>query len=201
MDKNLKIHTVSFLLSLLGLFVLIFDLGFQHIELVTIISNIFYVLVLLLGITSTAIRYYKNKKFPRKEVIIFDALSILFTVFVFLRPFILRDLQPVEILVARDNWVKFAIFLTFIREFSDLKITIDRTIFNPAQVFIMSFLAIIFIGSLLLLLPNATHSGISYIDALFTSTSAVCVTGLIVVDTGSYFTTLGQTIILILIQI
>lgn len=51
------------------------------------------------------------------------------------------------------------------------------------------------------MLPNSTHSGISFIDALFTSTSAVCVTGLIVVDTGTYFTGLGQTIVLFLIQI
>ena len=72
---------------------------------------------------------------------------------------------------------------------------------NPAQLFVGSFLLIIFLGTLLLLLPKATHSGIGLIDALFTSTSAVCVTGLIVVDTGSYFTTFGQTVIMILIQL
>jgi len=53
---------------------------------------------------------------------------------------------------------------------------------------------------MLLMLPNATHSGITLIDAMFTSTSAVCVTGLIVVDTGSFFTQFGQIIILMLIQ-
>jgi potassium uptake TrkH family protein len=56
-------------------------------------------------------------------------------------------------------------------------------------------------GSLLLLLPASTYDGISYLDALFTSTSAVCVTGLIVVDTGSYFTFFGQMVIMALIQI
>jgi trk system potassium uptake protein len=56
-------------------------------------------------------------------------------------------------------------------------------------------------GTILLLLPNATHSGISLVDALFTSTSAVCVTGLIVVDTGTFFTRFGQLIILTLIQL
>lgn len=54
---------------------------------------------------------------------------------------------------------------------------------------------------MLLLLPKATHNGISFVDALFTSTSAVCVTGLIVVDTGTYFTLFGQSIILFLIQV
>src|SRR5690625_7260306 len=75
-----------------------------------------------------------------------------------------------------------------------------RTVLNPALLFIFSLLLLIFIGSLLFFLPKSTHHEISYIDALFTATSAVCVTGLVVVDTGSYFTTFGQTIILLLIQ-
>src|SRR5690606_35464839 len=97
-------------------------------------------------------------------------------------------------------WVKFAIILTFIREFSEQDINYKRTILNPAQLVLASFLGIIALGTLLLMLPNATHNGISFLDALFTSTSAVCVTGLIVVDTGSYFTVFGQSIILFLIQ-
>ena len=73
--------------------------------------------------------------------------------------------------------------------------------YNPAIVFVGSFFAIIFLGSFLLMLPNATSHGISFTDALFTSTSAVCVTGLIVLDTAKDFTTIGQTIIICLIQI
>src|SRR5690606_11209972 len=94
-----------------------------------------------------------------------------------------------------------AVILSFIREFSERKLNLSRTYFNPAQIFILSFLIIILLGSLLLMLPKATHNGISFIDALFTSTSAVCVSGLIVVDTGTYFTLFGQSIILFLIQI
>jgi len=74
--------------------------------------------------------------------------------------------------------------------------------FHPASLLLMSFLAAIVLGTALLLLPAATVSHqIKLIDALFTATSAVCVTGLIVVDTGSYFTFFGQLVILILIQI
>lgn len=73
--------------------------------------------------------------------------------------------------------------------------------YNPAIVFVGSFFAIIFLGSFLLMLPNATTYEISFTDALFTSTSAVCVTGLIVLDTAKDFTTIGQTIIICLIQI
>ena len=75
--------------------------------------------------------------------------------------------------------------------------------FQPAQLLALSFVVAIFIGTFLLLMPFSTHTGttISFVDALFTSTSAVCVTGLIVQDTASFFTPIGQMIILILFQL
>lgn len=63
------------------------------------------------------------------------------------------------------------------------------------------FLVIILIGTILLLLPISHHGDISFIDALFTATSAVCVTGLTVLKIGSDFTFFGQIIILILIEV
>jgi len=73
---------------------------------------------------------------------------------------------------------------------------------HPAMLLVSSFLVVILLGTLLLLLPAAGASGsISFINALFTATSAVCVTGLVVVDTGTYFTIFGQCVILVLIQI
>lgn len=73
---------------------------------------------------------------------------------------------------------------------------------HPATLVLASFLLAILTGTFLLKLPMATKTGhIPWSDALFTATSAVCVTGLVVVDTGSYFTTLGQWMILIMIQI
>jgi len=74
---------------------------------------------------------------------------------------------------------------------------------HPAQIIVGSFLTIILIGAFLLMLPRATvgGQGLSFINALFTSTSAVCVTGLIVVDTATKFTVLGQVIIMILIEL
>jgi trk system potassium uptake protein TrkH len=75
--------------------------------------------------------------------------------------------------------------------------------FQPAQLLALSFVGAIFVGTFLLLMPFSTHAGsnISFVDALFTSTSAVCVTGLIVQDTATFFTPLGQMIILILLQL
>ena len=73
---------------------------------------------------------------------------------------------------------------------------------HPATLVMASFLLVITVGTLLLKLPVSTETGfISWVDALFTATSAVCVTGLVVVDTGSYFTVYGQCVILALIQI
>ena len=72
---------------------------------------------------------------------------------------------------------------------------------NPSLILAFSFLIIILIGSGLLMLPRATYNGISWIDALFTSTSATCVTGLVSVDVPTVFTVEGQIIIMLLIQI
>jgi trk system potassium uptake protein TrkH len=74
---------------------------------------------------------------------------------------------------------------------------------NPPQIVVLSFLIIIICGTFLLSLPQATKDGIKMplVDALFTATSATCVTGLIVRDTGSYFSTFGQMVIMFLFQI
>lgn len=74
---------------------------------------------------------------------------------------------------------------------------------NPSAVMAISFLVIILIGSLLLIMPKCTipEVNLSWIDSLFTATSAVCVTGLIPIDVASTFTFSGQLIIICLIQI
>jgi len=72
---------------------------------------------------------------------------------------------------------------------------------SPARISICGFLILIFIGALLLMIPSATVTGdFGFINALFTATSASCVTGLSVVDTGSTFTLFGKIVILGLIQ-
>lgn len=74
---------------------------------------------------------------------------------------------------------------------------------NPSQLFVIGFGSIIFLGAFLLTLPIATYDGKGayFVDALFTATSATCVTGLVVVDTGTTFTIFGQAVILGLIQV
>ena len=74
---------------------------------------------------------------------------------------------------------------------------------SPARIIALGFAAVILLGSALLMLPVCVRAGVSlpYIDALYTSASAVCVTGLLPVDVGDTFTSFGQTIIALLIQI
>ena len=72
---------------------------------------------------------------------------------------------------------------------------------NPSLILAGSFFLIICIGTGLLMLPRCTVDGISWVNALFVSTSAVCVTGLVPVDVATTFTSLGQLFIIILIQI
>jgi potassium uptake TrkH family protein len=81
--------------------------------------------------------------------------------------------------------------------------TTKRHRLHPAQVVVSGFALTIFGGTALLMLPNARvgPGGASFLEALFTATSAVCVTGLTVVDTAVYWTPFGQVVILMLIQI
>lgn len=78
-----------------------------------------------------------------------------------------------------------------------------RISMTPPQLILLGFAAVILLGSLLLALPISTKSGqaVSYTDALFTATSATCVTGLVTLSTVATWSVFGQVIILLLIQI
>jgi trk system potassium uptake protein TrkH len=79
---------------------------------------------------------------------------------------------------------------------------VEKLTTNPAQTILLSFAAVIFAGTLLLMMgfTAVDGRGLSFLNALFTSASCVCVTGLTVVDTASYFTFPGQVVLLALIQ-
>ncbi|XID96022.1 TrkH family potassium uptake protein [Paenibacillaceae bacterium WGS1546] len=77
----------------------------------------------------------------------------------------------------------------------------DKT--SPPQLIMIIFFCLIWVGALLLMLPQASTTGqsVGLLNALFTATSAICVNGLVVLDTGSVFSTFGQVVIMILIQV
>ncbi|CUS76471.1 hypothetical protein JGI20_01609, partial [Candidatus Kryptobacter tengchongensis] len=118
--------------------------------------------------------------------------------------FYIREPQTIDIKTLTRIYIASAqIYLTLDIALKTVRYSqrlIQKSI-HPTRLLTFSFLLLISLGTLLLLLPKATYNGISLIDALFTATSAVCVTGLIVVDTGTYFTRFGQFIIMVLIQL
>lgn len=101
-----------------------------------------------------------------------------------------------DFLCARINAYILEVMVKLLAFFNKIKLT-------PPQVVAAGFLTVILVGAILLNTPFVTNSGesIGFENAVFTSTSAVCVTGLVVVDTGTYWNYAGKTIIIILIQI
>jgi len=107
-----------------------------------------------------------------------------------------------------DVWVRraaqVAIVLSLVVRLVELNQFLATLRVRPALLFVGSFLALIAVGTGLLLLPVATAPGeppTSFTDALFTATSGVCVTGLVVVDTGTHWAPLGRYVILALVQL
>ena len=96
----------------------------------------------------------------------------------------------------------YLVFLVIIKVIQVIPEILAKNI-NPARLVLLSFFSVIVVGMLLLMLPAATVDGmgLNFIDALFMATSAVCVTGLIVVDTATHLTMFGQGVILVLIQL
>lgn len=202
MRLGLKIfYKISLALSVIGVIVLVFDFGFAQSTILQSILNGYFIWVLVVGILATLVRYFDRWGNFTKGVLVFDVVSVGLISGILYFHFQHSHPQLVYPTLYNDIWIKLAVLLTFIREFSDLNLNYKRKLLNPAQLFIISFFVIIKLGTWLLLLPKATTGGIAYIDAFFTATSAVCVTGLAVVDTGTYFTTFGQVIIMLLIQI
>lgn len=126
------------------------------------------------------------------SVILFTSLIISLTHSDFSSSYILQKVKP--ILEAGLIFYFLIRLLFFVRFIYDIY-------FNPAIVFVGSFMILVLTGAFLLMLPSATTQGISFTNAIFTATSAVCVTGLGVVDTAKDFTFIGQCIIIVLIQL
>ena len=103
---------------------------------------------------------------------------------------------------AKMEWVYLGIALVFLSELSRNSLFFDNFYFNPTILFVISFLALILLGTVLLMLPRTTLvAPLSFVDALFMATSAVCITGLTVTDISTNFSVFGQSVIMLLIQI
>lgn len=200
-SEKTRLFKVPAIIGLVAVLLIFYDFGYNQNDIVQIWLNAFYVITLAVGIVSTAVRYIRKIESPPLGVVIFDIVSVSFFLFITLHTLAVFESFDLLQKFYSKPWLYTAIFLVFIREFAALRLNLSRAYLNPAQLFIISFLGIILLGSLLLLLPNATYESISFLNALFMSTSAVCVTGLTVIDPGSELTFFGQCILLSLIQI
>lgn len=103
---------------------------------------------------------------------------------------------------SKMEWVYLGITLIFLSELSRNSLFFDNFYFNPTILFVISFLALILLGTVLLMLPRTTLvAPLSFVDALFMATSAVCITGLSVTDISTNFSVFGQSVMMLLIQI
>lgn len=192
---NQKLKNTLSVLYIISIIVLIVDYGFVLPAWLEYIFLGFYTLSLISVIPVAILKLFFQKKRPHFRMILFNVFGIGFIVYCLYKQFYENNSSIIV-----SDWIRWATIFRIAVGVSFSKINYKRSVLNPAQLFIISFMVLILIGSFLLMLPNSTYRGISFVDALFTSTSAVCVTGLVVVDTSSYFTQFGQTVILLLIQ-
>ncbi|RPH28491.1 MAG: ATPase [Bacteroidales bacterium] len=197
-----RLTPIPLIVSIFSLMAVLYDFGYDHQPYEYVVLRFVYLFALCIGAISIIVRYSFQINPPRLKVKQFDLFFLFILLLLILLNLKILDGSSglMDILKLRF-WVYVSIITIFIREFSSIRVYLKRTVINPAQLFIVSFLLIIIAGGFLLMLPKASNSNISFIDAMFTSTSAVCVTGLTVVNTGSFFTQFGQFIILVLIQI
>ncbi len=190
-------------LDLVLLAFLIFDFGFTtHTEYKQL--KLIALPAILLGLLAfniyKVIKYrYESAIKKRSRTNLFILVALIITEVIFISMDYQGDI--IATFFADRGVIEYGLLFYFFIRLMYLMRTIYSIYFNPATLFVGSFVIVILIGTFMLMLPSATLHGINFTDALFTSTSAVCVTGLVVFDIGSEFTLFGQSILMILFQI
>ncbi|MBW6497407.1 MAG: hypothetical protein K0B09_03380 [Bacteroidales bacterium] len=208
LKRNLpeKINRWLLFFSILSMLLVVYDFGFQQEASWQQFVRKAYGVIFPVFTLLFAIRFALSFSKKRSAGLLLSELVILLLLILATDLHFVHQYQ----LILFESWINFfsskyfshALLISiFVIELSRSSLLLLRIRFNPSLLFLGSFFFLIIFGTGLLLLPRSTHEGISFIDAVFTSASAVCVTGLIVVDTATYFTPLGQGVILFLIQL
>lgn len=200
------LDAIGILAALSGFILLLYDIGFNHrpadLLLIQKLYNLILWIIVFSVIAGLTIKKWQQQgiKLRITQLIIIPVLLVILDARTGFSG-IEWDYTWIYELLNRNVAVYVVLILGLIVEASTSSLQLSSRNTNPALLFVFSFVFIIAFGTGLLLLPNATYTGISFTDAFFTSTSAVCVTGLIVVDTATYFTPLGKLFIILLIQV
>lgn len=194
------IRRIIQLLTSLALVLVIYDFGYvQNRREEILIFNAYFGLTLSFAILESY-RLYKGQ-IPF-NLFYFIRLVLPYTAFSVIAVDLLFWGESLRSAVARnEGWFFINILLLVFYGMSNIASLLYRRNFSPAIIFVSSFMIVIFFGTIFLKLPNATNAGITWLDAIFTITSAVSVTGLAVVDTPTTFTIMGQTVIMVCIQL
>ncbi len=208
-----SVRTITFISSMAAMALLTYRFGFSLNAEES--KQIFYGFDIIFAIFVVAyvIRWlysFRRLEFLRKHsfegflvlIIFINGLSVYGFSYQLL-PSLLAGLGVDEPITAYQGAVTFFIFVLLFYEIAIAGSKLSQLNIKPAAAFLLSFLVLICIGTILLMMPEMTTipGSMPLLEALFTSTSAVCVTGLIVVDTATYFTLKGQIVIMILIQL
>ena len=188
----------SLYVGLVTAVVMAYDLGFRHVS-----KPVFFSSVYLLFLSTFTVAFtLRTLLFPSKSNLSNALRLLLIIVLLFVCGYKFNHLKHA---FAPHSWMNVGSLaicgFLLLFDVSRKVLSLYSQRFNPALSFILSFLLLALIGAGLLMLPRATVHGLSFVDALFTSVSAVCVTGLSTVDVAVEFTRLGKIILLILIQL
>ena len=206
-----SLHVASIIVSIIAITAIIYQHGFPKTpynlritESIIEFSLIFYVLKFLLRVFYDfhPVDFIKDNRFEAILLLLIavDQFISIITGVHLVQQFMVGIGFP-GIHTYYNLFIQFYFFLIIAVEIGKAGRFIDYIHIGPSGLLALSFIFIILSGAGLLLLPEMTVLGISPIDALFTSTSACCVTGLVVVDTALCFTLKGKTIIMLLIQV
>ena len=202
LERQSVLNYIYRFFDIIVLFFIVFDFGYDHTDNFTSphVFGLIALSVLLIIFNAVKLYAYKYKKNQRVALVNIVIISILLLASGFVAithrhndyHYILQKIKPIlELGLVLYFLLRLLVFVRYIYE----------KYFNPAIVFVGSFFILAILGAFLLMLPSATTNGISFTNALFTATSSVCVTGLAVLDTSKDFTIVGQSIILVLIQL
>lgn len=198
---------VLILTSVISIALIIYEVGFDLNAVFYVRTSRFYFFAFSIFFTSFVVRLFNRSYRERKDKVhIFTwwlfALLFFMLLVAYLKPDeYIRTKAPFLAFFKSQVFTYVFLLILSVMELSRSSFGMLKKEINTSLIFVLSFLFVILLGGGLLMLPNSTTHGISLVDALFTSTSAVCVTGLTVVDTATAFTPLGHFFILMLIQI
>ena len=200
--KNKSILNIYRFIDVFILFFLVFDFGFAIDDNYKPYKLLGFFVIVLTLIAFNVVKNYQFKDKSSRKSVRFNITILLLTLITATSLIIYnQEYTIVEHTLKTKVVFEVGLFFYLLIRLSFLIKYIYKIYFNPAILFIGSFGIFSLIGAFFLMLPRVTTHGISFIDALFTSTSAICVTGLTVLDTANDFTQIGQTVILVLIQI